>query len=384
MATPSAMAFHEDSRRLYRGICMNSVKYYAGRNERRINPTYKGMVKNSTGSWNAPFVGSQDESMKPFNPMPGANVGSGVMRGGIRNNANYPKVKELLKQRAVDMEVQDNPEYPPPMPMESLTDEDKYKIKFNSILMRLDDVVETGDFGVLTDDLWREIVILLANLAPTMDITELNQLLEYWDNLVYSSSMDIVAKGEATQQLRRKPFVINRLISRIREFIKTMVGNVNRSEAEKRLLARTFVRKSGFSGVANDILREAKEYADDYIESIGSQPSLALVPLSEAVDIGDYEEEEVAQQPIEGQMPAVPSEDINLRRFIRLYNRSPPGSGAASPDLMSIYKAFNPRVRTTKSRTQVKNDVLWRLNSQTTAGEMVRRILAEKVPEITR
>jgi hypothetical protein len=398
MATPSAMSFHEDSRRLFRDAAMNKVQYNKQRWAHNIyDRVFQGFPKTSTGSWNVPFGGVMNDNGKPFNPIPGALAQGARLKGGIRNNENYAKVKQLLQQRARDMDFQDNPAVVPPMEVQSLTEEDKYKIKLNSLLLRLDDLVETGQISNISEDIWREIVILIANIAPVMTSAELNEMLDYWENIVSNSSMAILVKGQAEKQVSKPAFGRYVISADIYKFIKEMIVRESKPLKEKQLYARDWVRKSGFSGLATKILKQAREYADDWFDTI-IRPELRPAEEDEGDDaIGIMEGEDNAEEGAdegadeegeeeeeeEAVAPAPNAEyETAKRRFNYLFLRSPAGKGAASDELMELLLIVRPRIRTDKSRAQVKNDIYYLLNSAGAMGNALRERLAEQVPQI--
>ena len=438
MATPSALSFHNESRKLARDTAMNTIAYNKQRWYKNVIVGYKAssLPKNSTGSWNVPFGYALNDNGKPFNPMPGAYAPAGRMRGGIRSNASYPAVKKLLQQRARNMDFQDNPEVPEAIPFESLTDDDKYKIKLNSLLIRLDDMLETGSKEFATEDIWREIIILTANLAPQMTGEELNEMLRYWENIVDDTSLDILQKGEAFNLTKKTPFVRQRISASIYRFIKEMIGKQGASLKERQLLARAWVRSSGFSSLANKVLKEAKEYADDYVASMfptATQPLLTPeglppvyypiggVPAEEyappeyvapapprrrrprlVIEEEEEEEEEEAppaqparvrraeaEEAIEGEegegeegadeAPAESEVNIANRRLSTLVRRSPAGAGNASDELVELYRIVHPRATKALSRTIVENAVRPKLFSYDAITERLMERLAELV-----
>lgn len=413
MATPSALSFHEDSRRLFRDVAMNKVKYKDHRwSLNTYDRAFKGFPKTSTGSWNVPMGYSLNDNNKPFNPIPGAMAQGARLRGGIRDNANYPKVQKLLKQRARDMDWQDNPAIPEPILAESLTDSDKYKIKLNALLIRLDDLMETGTRELATEDIWREIIILTANLAPTMTSEELNEMLDYWQNMVGDTALDIMAKGNAINMIKKGPFVRERISASIFRFIKEMIGKQYQSIQERQQLARAWVRSSGYATLANKVLKEAREYADDWIATMGDgsffglrEPILGDYREMDDGGVGDYvpprlpvgapvgeeeeadaEEEDEDEVDDEEEAVAAPAVVAGLslakRQFNYLYNRSPKGKGAASDALMELFLIAHPRSRTDKSRAQVKNDIYYRLDGDGAMANALKAKLAELAPGV--
>jgi hypothetical protein len=90
---------------------------------------------------------------------------------------------------------------------------------------------------------------------------------------------------------------------------------------------------------------------------------------------GEEEEEAVA--------PAPNAEyETAKRRFNYLFLRSPAGKGAASDELMELLLIVRPRIRTDRSRAQVKNDIYYLLNATGPVANALREKLAEQAPQI--
>jgi len=408
MATPSAMSFHDESRRVFRDIAMNKVKYNKQRWElNTYNRAFKGFPKTSTGSWNTPFGWAMNDNGKPFNPLPGASAQGARLKGGIRDNVNYPKVKQLLQQRARDMDFQDNPDIPVAVPMETLTDDDKLKLELNNTLLRIDDLVETGDYSPLTQDLWRKVVVLLATIAPKLDEYALNQQIEYWDNVYEGLNADIVEKGDASAQLKRNKIVRREYADAIRKYVVGMAGAVNRPEKERILLSKALLKEFGLTSTnVNKVIKDAKEKAaEEVARLIGpslerDEMEVGEQPISEAVDEmeegeGDEEEKEgtietTSTAPARGSLPSAafgPSPTIinaekakSLAKFDKLYNRSPVQPAPASDELDELYAIVAPRARNVRSRLQVRNAVRYLLTMDTPLAVALRRKIEELVP----
>jgi hypothetical protein len=391
MATPSAVSFHNESRKLFRDMAMNKVEYNKKRwSLNTYHRAFQGFPKTSTGSWNVPFGGVMNDNGKPFNPIPGASAQGERLRGGIRDNRNYPKVKKLLQQRARDMDFQDMPDVPQAVSMETLTDEDKYKIRLNFLLLRINDLVETGEHKDLSEDVWREVAVLLANTLPTMNEGDLNDMLEFWDNLAGDVSFEVMEKGDAKELLKRNTFARYKIVYDIRNFVEEMVGRANNSEADKKMYARSWVRNMGTAKYANRILDDAREYADDYFAENIAEPTgwLGQPELEEEGADGNAEleeEEDVAAQNADAESSiAVAPAGVSdaKRRFNVLFARSPKNAGGASDDLMALYLIVKPRSRKDKSRTQVRNEVYYRLDLDNAMSEALREKLDELVPDL--
>lgn len=390
MATPSAMAFHDESRKLFRDIAMNKVQYKKQRwYSNVIDRDFKGFPKTSTGSWNAPFGWTLNDNGKPFNPLPGASAQGARLRGGIRDNKNYPKVKQLLQQRARDMDFQDQPDIPQTMPLETLTEDDKLKLELNNILLRIDDLVETGEYNPLTEDLWRKVIVILATIAPKLDVNALNDQIDYWDNIIENMEGMVLEKGYAKAQMRKTAFSRLEYVRNIREYIVKMTGAVNRPEKERILLSRALLKEYGLTSAnVSKILKEARDEANAYMEAYVDKEAEREMPEDEEEE--DEEEEGTASSamPTEEEEEEEDEEDVidekalALARFDELFKRSPSGPGQASPDLIKLFRIVSPGASKARSRTQIKNAVRYLLSLDLPKSNTLRNKLEEILPEV--
>ncbi len=373
---------------------MNSVKYRQQHKVRIVKKgtfTFDGYAPTSVGSMNVPVVGSHDESRKPFAPMPGitaqkprslrggfpflalasllpsvisAFTGKGKkVKGGIRDMKNYGKVKSLLKQRANDMNFQDNPEAPPSVAPEALTEDDKYKIELNQLLTRISDLVEVGDTDPLTADVWRRAIALLAQTAPFYDAGTMSDMVEYWETMVQTINATIAEKGDDAERLDGSIFTRRSTIEAIYKYVVEMAGLMDRSENERVLASKSFLKQMGITQpTAKKILSDARQSADEYysryiapgVERRAEEERLGAEEEEADGEEGraEAEEEEVdeADEGIGAQQSA-----LALRRLDRLYRASPKGAGDASDELMELFRIVFPASRVRRGALQVRN-----------------------------
>lgn len=278
MATPSALGFHENSRQYFRKMLDEKLKYNAQRYYKNVvHPSFTGFPKTSTGSWNTPFGWTNDFG-KPFQPIPGSFAQGKPyyhveqVRGGIRSNESYPKVKKLLEQRSRDFEYQNNPELPPtPAPMEVLTADDFLKIELNNALQSLMEFAEGVTVQKISDfrevrDIMRRVAVILAQLSPRFSGSELQDQVGYWNDMKEMVDALLTEKGDADTQWKPTVYAFRDYVLKLQEFITKMFAGKEKSESERVMLAKALLRSLSITqATSSSELRKAVQEGKKFV-----------------------------------------------------------------------------------------------------------------------
>jgi hypothetical protein len=320
MATLECINFHNEKMaqerarvmlRIQNGLKSDSSAVIA---RRMMNPSFQGMVDNSTGSRNQPFFATKDESqtsleskirhrngrIQPRNvfqpqqqyPMPDGThvevadqldanpniiaapfIAPRTMSGGVLTNYKY--ARKILNRRKEDIENQELveeglPRQPPTLTV--LTELDSRKMELANVLDFIGQSVSAGDYGVVSSMEARNLFRLIISLAPAFTEDELADVVRILENII-----DNLEEGvrDATQgkrdvddvnSSRRKARLINAggsVMLRLLNFLREIARVVNSPVMEKVQLATVLAQELGASVGLRETLNGIKQTVAD-------------------------------------------------------------------------------------------------------------------------
>jgi hypothetical protein len=319
MATAAVIAFHNANMaqerervklRIANGTKASSPEVIGAR---MMNPSFKGLPHNSTGSRNAPFFVNTNQRDHPF---------TGLVGGVIKD---YRYARQLLDQRAKSAEelralregvAQGMPATAVPGPLLELSPEDSRTLELNQVLQTIQDLIEADGLESLSGSVVMElknILRLFVSLIPTFTedefakysefFTELVQVLEASQSQAASASARSAIQQTLTFFQRLRDFA-NRFTTTVRtvpdfteqidvdpatgeqRVIRTQTGtstrlesNLNKTPQQKAQIARSLLRQ--LFGINASSLRTARSSLQ------GRQQAAAAAAAAAAGGVGD-------------------------------------------------------------------------------------------------
>jgi len=357
MATLNVIAFHNEKMaqekervmmRIANGLKSDSSSIIA---RRMMNPSFRGMVNNSTGSRNMPFFATKDESnvtleskiklrggkiqrrdvfvphhqialpiethveatnqldMNP-NIIASPFIAPEKMHGGVLTNFKY--ATKILKRRADDvrnMELDAEGLQRNATVLTVLSEIDSRKLELANVLDFVGQSVANGDYGIVSSVETRNMFRLIIALAPILTEAEIGDIISILDNIIEN-----LKEGErdTTQgrlnldnihSTRRVAGEINAggsVMSRLREFLISISGIINRPVRDKIRLATVLARELGSIVGLKQTLLEIQENVDflkdEMKQNIRTRvPKTEVIPSTASIDAQEEAQEDAQE-----------------------------------------------------------------------------------------
>jgi hypothetical protein len=236
--------------------------------KRMMNPSYKGLPDNSTGSKNRPFFAMKDESHVPLEAKIAAR--GGVLHTKVGKEYGY----EILKRRAVDTKAQELAKEgipPPEEPLLTLSEEESKTLEFNNILQTISDAVEGDEVSVALLPELRNGTRLMITLSPTFSSADLTDIVRVCDNILEDiGAMKVdITKGLAFKagEEKVKAGALSQVavfVARLRAMAQGMIGVVNSDIKSRKLKAKSLGKEIfNVSGIIEKREREKVEVPEE-------------------------------------------------------------------------------------------------------------------------
>jgi len=302
MATLDVINFHnqrmaeEKARvmlRIQNGLKSDSSALIA---RRMMNPSFKGLPANSTGSRNMPFFATKNEIDVPLEakikarggviqprnvfqaqqqaPLPieshteetdqldaNPNIIAPPfippMHGGVLKDYKY--AKKILNQRKLDIENQKREEIgmmPEPEAPVQLTELDSRKLELAQLLDYFATSVSAGDYNPLSSIDLKNLLRLTISLAPVINEDDLASIVDVYksisEDLISAHNDYLISPGVENNEFARlagnnakKIAVGLAVFEKVLKFLQQMARIINSSVADKTLLAKSLAKELG-------------------------------------------------------------------------------------------------------------------------------------------
>jgi hypothetical protein len=260
MATQDVIDFHRGAQEINRQRLLNKIAYDSAKGDRRMNPQFKGLIPNSTGSRNAPFLTHTNQARLPFEPpvAGGAMYAGAGNAGALFNPAGRQYAKAILQRRAMDIMAQQEmlPE-PTALPSEEvpLTVVEAQKDELRTLLQSIQ-IAATSQRATLdiTTAIQRA-SLLLTKVGAFMDMDELEELDEVLGELQNLYETDAARdvggpEGAFSTGFERKTIesttALTTIIIKMREYVSGMLSaSPTLTEKERKLLSSNVKKDVG-------------------------------------------------------------------------------------------------------------------------------------------
>jgi len=364
MATLNVIAFHNEKMaqerervmmRIANGLKSDSSSIIAGR---MMNPSFRGMVNNSTGSRNMPFFATKDESnvtleskiklrggkiqrrdvfvphhqmalpvethveatnqldMNP-NIIASPFITPEKMYGGVLTDFKY--ATKILKRRADDvrnMELDAKGLQRNAPELTVLSEIDSRKLELANVLDFVGQSVANGDYGIVSSVETRNMFRLIISLAPILTEAEIGDIISILDNIIENlkegerdTTQGRLNLGEiySTRRVAGEINAGGSVMSRLREFLISISGIINRPVRDKIRLATVLARQLGSTVGLKQTLNEIEENVD-FLKDEMKQNIRTRVPKSDVIpSTASIEGQEEAEEIDDEEEPFVPA-----------------------------------------------------------------------------